>query len=178
MLAKAANATYPKCFLFSFMWTKWKSLFNRLCSIRWARCWLVFFLLQKFFRGRTSMAIERSKVRHDFCETYGNNCQSVDRYFPLRQLFWFKMVRSYLLWSFLIFFLHSDIALSQVQATSGSFCFFSRHKTREILWYLWRLVVYCRVSFTAVVCPITMHASCVDTFVSFIHGFDQSAFPF
>ncbi|XP_019096388.1 PREDICTED: E3 ubiquitin-protein ligase UPL6-like [Camelina sativa] len=36
--------------------------------------------IQKFFRGRRSMAIERAKVRHDFCETYGNNCQNVDRH--------------------------------------------------------------------------------------------------
>jgi len=80
--------------------------------------------------------------------------------------------------SCIFFCLHPDIALSQVQVSSGSFCFFSRHKTREILWYLWRLVVYCRVSLTAVVFPISMPASFVDTFVQFIHGFDQRAFPF
>ncbi|XP_013609422.1 PREDICTED: E3 ubiquitin-protein ligase UPL6 [Brassica oleracea var. oleracea] len=36
--------------------------------------------IQKFFRGRRSMAIERFKVRRDFCETYGDNCQNVDRH--------------------------------------------------------------------------------------------------
>ena len=50
--------------------------------MEWTRCWLVTnFWLQKFFRGRRSVAIERSKVRREFCETYGNNCQNVDRYF-------------------------------------------------------------------------------------------------
>lgn len=50
--------------------------------MEWTRCWLVtIFWLQKFFRGRRSVAIERSKVRREFCETYGNNCQNVDRYF-------------------------------------------------------------------------------------------------
>jgi ubiquitin-protein ligase E3 C len=57
--------------------------------------------IQKFFRGRRSMAIERSKVRHDFCETYGNNCQNVDRHcfepgssFLRQFLFFFKAQNS------------------------------------------------------------------------------------
>ncbi|KAH0927084.1 hypothetical protein HID58_019340 [Brassica napus] len=57
--------------------------------------------IQKFFRGRRSVAIERSKVRREFCETYGNNCQNVDRncFEPgssfLRQLlFFFKAQNS------------------------------------------------------------------------------------
>ncbi|RID80343.1 hypothetical protein BRARA_A03013 [Brassica rapa] len=36
--------------------------------------------IQKVFRGRRSTAIVRSKVRRDFCETYGDNCQNVDRH--------------------------------------------------------------------------------------------------
>ncbi|ESQ48207.1 hypothetical protein EUTSA_v10019984mg [Eutrema salsugineum] len=57
--------------------------------------------IQKFFRGRRSMAIERSKVRRDFCETYGNNCQNVDRHcfqpgssFLRQLLFFFKAQNS------------------------------------------------------------------------------------
>ncbi|CAL9221173.1 unnamed protein product [Arabidopsis halleri] len=57
--------------------------------------------IQKFFRGRRSMASERSKVRHDFCETYGNNCQNVDRHcfepgssFLRQFLFFFKAQNS------------------------------------------------------------------------------------
>ncbi|KAG5415880.1 hypothetical protein IGI04_003447 [Brassica rapa subsp. trilocularis] len=34
----------------------------------------------ELFRGRRSTAIVRSKVRRDFCETYGDNCQNVDRH--------------------------------------------------------------------------------------------------
>ncbi|KAF8095457.1 hypothetical protein N665_0332s0039 [Sinapis alba] len=57
--------------------------------------------IQKFFRGRRSMAIERSKVRRDFCETYGDNCQNVDRHcfepgssFLRQFLFFFKAQNS------------------------------------------------------------------------------------
>lgn len=96
-------------------------------------------------------------------------------YGGLKMVLWWLIC---LLTLFDIFFMHSDIVLSQVQVSSGSFCSFSRRKTWEILWYLWKLVVYFRISFTAVVFPISMHASFVDTFVQFIHGFDQSAFPF
>ncbi|XP_010549016.1 PREDICTED: E3 ubiquitin-protein ligase UPL6 [Tarenaya hassleriana] len=53
--------------------------------------------IQKFFRGRKSMATERSKVRQDFCKTYGNKCQNVDRHcfepgsgFLQQLLFFFK----------------------------------------------------------------------------------------
>ncbi|KAJ0238427.1 E3 ubiquitin-protein ligase UPL6 [Hirschfeldia incana] len=53
--------------------------------------------IQKFFRGRRSMAIERSKVRRDFYETYGDNCQNVHRHcfepsssFLRQFLFFFK----------------------------------------------------------------------------------------
>lgn len=82
------------------------------------------------------MAIERSKVRHDFCETYGNNCQNVDRYFSLVYYVCYSLFWSYngsMVNYLSIVFLHPDIALSQAQVSSGSFCFFSRHKTREIL---------------------------------------------
>lgn len=59
-----------------------KILLKRLWSSWWAKCWLLtHFWLQKFFRGRRSVATERSKVRREFCETYGDNCQNVDRYF-------------------------------------------------------------------------------------------------
>ncbi|CAN8259033.1 unnamed protein product [Cochlearia groenlandica] len=57
--------------------------------------------IQKFFRGRRSMAIERSKVRLEFCETYGNKCQNVDRHcfepgssFLRQFLFFFKAQNS------------------------------------------------------------------------------------
>ncbi|KAJ4871977.1 E3 ubiquitin-protein ligase UPL6 [Raphanus sativus] len=58
--------------------------------------------IQKFFRGRRSMAIERSKVRRDFCETYGDICQNVvDRHcfepgssFLRQFLFFFKAQNS------------------------------------------------------------------------------------
>ncbi|KFK39058.1 hypothetical protein AALP_AA3G195500 [Arabis alpina] len=57
--------------------------------------------IQRFFRGRRAMAIERSKVRHDFCEAYGDNCQNVDRHcfepdsrFLRQFLFFFKAQNS------------------------------------------------------------------------------------
>ncbi|KAG2306063.1 hypothetical protein Bca4012_084888 [Brassica carinata] len=57
--------------------------------------------IQKFFRGRRSVAIERSKVRREFCETYGDNCQNVDRHcfepgssFLRQLLFFFKAQNS------------------------------------------------------------------------------------
>ncbi|KAG2271734.1 hypothetical protein Bca4012_073965 [Brassica carinata] len=57
--------------------------------------------IQKFFRGRRSVATERSKVRREFCETYGDNCQNVDRHcfepgssFLRQFLFFFKAKNS------------------------------------------------------------------------------------
>lgn len=53
------------------------------------------------------MATERSKVRHAFCETYGDNCQNVDRYLSLVSFFWGLIIvlwlRIYLLTLFSIF---------------------------------------------------------------------------
>ncbi|CAH8366671.1 unnamed protein product [Eruca vesicaria subsp. sativa] len=57
--------------------------------------------IQKFFRGRRAMAVERSKLRRNFCETYGDNCQNVDRHcfdpdssFLRQFLFFFKAQNS------------------------------------------------------------------------------------
>ncbi|CAH8374357.1 unnamed protein product [Eruca vesicaria subsp. sativa] len=57
--------------------------------------------IQKFFRGRREMAVERCKVRRDFCVTYGDNCQNVDRHcfepdssFLRQFLFFFKAQNS------------------------------------------------------------------------------------
>ncbi|KAJ4886792.1 E3 ubiquitin-protein ligase UPL6 [Raphanus sativus] len=58
--------------------------------------------IQRFFRGRRTMAIERSKVRRDFCETYGDICPNVvDRHcfepgssFLRQFLFFFKAQNS------------------------------------------------------------------------------------
>lgn len=38
------------------------------------------YMLQKCYRGRKAVEAERAKVREQFCFSFGDHCQKVDRY--------------------------------------------------------------------------------------------------